>query len=804
MTKSTLTDPMQPKITGMFTPTAQATKRTRQKKSKKQRNFGDKGEKKRKERDNAWSESEENDSEHDNDAMDIDDEEYEDNVDKEGKDTEENETSPLDGWLKENEEFGNLFNSSEEMEIGDETEEEIEKGEMSNGTKKTNKKTEIDLTNNNDDEIEETGETMNKEIEETGNTQENNRKDGQSKGTRNGMKATNRETTNGGKATRTNGTKGKKGTKKDGDEKDNTSTPKKRLGSEIVNYKKVNHKSNNRRVCRVKKGNEKVNDDDTPDKSNKSLYPHVEVTRVSLKLKIPAAQNKNEAVMQVLKEFFTQLKKIDKSIQIYTWKEDNEKSHGRIKETSEIGDMKTMQVHSSKLYVFNNQNEMTLYPQIRIGHDMALEDIREGIRDWGRTHDCNIFRNMLQCEQATEIGWLLYSTRTMDAGALADEITDTIGTNLGLRWKTISTGQKGKIPQNQKVFALIVEVDKMKKGSAQERLTREFGRKIRLTEDYPNGVRLRFIKTRKDAANIKEAAKHDRLKRRQKRFLESIETAETQDIVQLDYSPEEGEPTLRQMIMSIKSHEYPKTPLFHSVDMDWRGQGHVFNFSPKMEDEARCLINVMLPYLQHHYPLVDVSEYFTDDTAVRCEAYNICEKTGQVISTFGEDFDEEEEDEMIGFNLTIDKSNEKVSLTRPEKDKKTPMPEDDDSVSTFGGNRKELGRRGRTESTHSSTTTPSSKFVPQSIPRVHRKDGGDDVSIISSTSTVTMKTIETLEARMDARNQEINKRLDLVLEKLFSNQAGAATASGHQDGTPRPDIHENAEGDKRCSSGNGP
>ena len=49
---------------------------------------------------------------------------------------------------------------------------------------------------------------------------------------------------------------------------------------------------------------------------------------------------------------------------------------------------------------------------------------------------------MLQEEDAVETGWLLYSTREMDAGALADEITDVIGVNVGLRWKVISTGQK--------------------------------------------------------------------------------------------------------------------------------------------------------------------------------------------------------------------------------------------------------------------------------------------------------------------------------------------------------------------------
>ena len=59
------------------------------------------------------------------------------------------------------------------------------------------------------------------------------------------------------------------------------------------------------------------------------------------------------------------------------------------------------------------------------------------MRDWLQTGAHNIFRNMLQVERTSSIGWLCYSTREMDAGALADEIEDQIGIKIGLRWKVI-------------------------------------------------------------------------------------------------------------------------------------------------------------------------------------------------------------------------------------------------------------------------------------------------------------------------------------------------------------------------------
>ena len=58
--------------------------------------------------------------------------------------------------------------------------------------------------------------------------------------------------------------------------------------------------------------------------------------------------------------------------------------------------------------------------------------------NWLRCGGHNIFRNMLQVERSTPIGWLCYSTKEMDAGALADEIEDILNLKVGLRWKAIN------------------------------------------------------------------------------------------------------------------------------------------------------------------------------------------------------------------------------------------------------------------------------------------------------------------------------------------------------------------------------
>jgi hypothetical protein len=102
---------------------------------------------------------------------------------------------------------------------------------------------------------------------------------------------------------------------------------------------------------------------------------------------------------------------------------------------------------------------------------------------------------MLQVENSSEIGWLLYSTKAMDTGALVDEIADLVGLQVGLRWKIINVGAKGKLPESQRVHALNMDINSSYRWEAQKKLTAYFGRAMKDKEDYPNGIQLRFIKS---------------------------------------------------------------------------------------------------------------------------------------------------------------------------------------------------------------------------------------------------------------------------------------------------------------------
>ena len=83
-----------------------------------------------------------------------------------------------------------------------------------------------------------------------------------------------------------------------------------------------------------------------------------------------------------------------------------------------------------------------LYPMLHLGHNIALNDIRESLQPWLTSMDYGLYFNMLQVDDAVDIGWLLYSTQEMDPGALADKIGDIIGHSVGVCWKNINNGIK--------------------------------------------------------------------------------------------------------------------------------------------------------------------------------------------------------------------------------------------------------------------------------------------------------------------------------------------------------------------------
>ena len=253
------------------------------------------------------------------------------------------------------------------------------------------------------------------------------------------------------------------------------------------------------------------------------------------------------------------------------------------------------------------------------------------------------------------------------------------------------------MPAEQKINALIVEVDTKTRRQDQKILAGFYTRTNKEIAEYPNGIRLRFVKSHKDAINMIEKNKIMKLRRRQKEFLKTIRMTATWDIVYLDFQAEDCYPTLRQMIMSICSSKNSKVPLFHSVDLDFKGSGFNFQYSDSVSAEAECVIHTLIPYLDHFFPGFkgEAESYFETEAVERCESLVFDPERNAVIDTEStlNEVEIEIGDELEGFQFENRNQEERNNInmvdkyveleeTRPKR--KLYGPGDDDSVSTFG------------------------------------------------------------------------------------------------------------------------
>ena len=104
---------------------------------------------------------------------------------------------------------------------------------------------------------------------------------------------------------------------------------------------------------------------------------------------------------------------------------------------------------------------------------------------------------------------------------------------------------------------------------------------------------------------------------RQKMFLEAIMQDYSSSPLWLDSAPEESTlPTLRQMILEIKSTKFPNISLFYLVYCTWNRMRHrsefTFLYVPHLADKAELMIKNLLTCLCHKNGN-QIYEYFSNE-----------------------------------------------------------------------------------------------------------------------------------------------------------------------------------------------
>lgn len=408
-----------------------------------------------------------------------------------------------------------------------------------------------------------------------------------------------------------------------------------------------------------------------------------QITRYDLRLRITTIEKPKNAVAHIwsaFKSVYEQLKAQDPTIAILPWKETEDQTPLNF---SSQATAEQLARYIPRTQIIKSGDT---WGDIRILHTRKWDAIRSTISVWLREKGHGIWHKRLQVETTRNAGYLLYSSRSLNAELLADAFKNLHHIDIAFRFQNISTGT-GPVPENEKVKALHVVCAMDETEDVKDILYKVYHLKA---TTFPFGVRMRFIPW----TFMPTQTKRDQLlkvRKRQMLYTRTIIHSASWEIAALDTRAGEL-PTLRSIIMGMKSKtDDPGTPLFLSVDRGWNNDAvHVFCFLPRVNTEARSTIATLLPLLKilHGDP---VQAYFTVQAAERSQKCVWDEETKEIVTA----------DEMQIANLLrytgdddffgIDSKEIKIDLSMVEtalpfqsdKIERLLLGEEQDSVATF-------------------------------------------------------------------------------------------------------------------------
>lgn len=352
------------------------------------------------------------------------------------------------------------------------------------------------------------------------------------------------------------------------------------------------------------------------------------ITRYDLRVKVAPSDDADNALTSALQLVFTRLYAADPTMAIYPWCDtDLTKVTSLLRAEDIPSSLRQLRQYFPRIRPRPAGGE--IHTTIRLGHSEPYDSIIEDIGWWLNDKKHGLWPSPLQVETATTLGWLLYSTRDIDLKSLTRSMYNNTGVEVGLRYRFISLGRRGPIPDEQRVKAIHLEVETKDVNVAQPIFARLYGSAS--IGPFPNSVKMRLVPIITVSMGPNILSKVERLRARQAAFDEKAIRATTWELMSIDHVDRVLGVSLRSLIMEITHRDKPHLSLFHSVDRHWKGEGHVVTFLPQFESDARLILAALLPFLEsllpRHKPRLH--KYFTPAAVDRAkvakwDAANYC------------------------------------------------------------------------------------------------------------------------------------------------------------------------------------
>ena len=224
-------------------------------------------------------------------------------------------------------------------------------------------------------------------------------------------------------------------------------------------------------------------------------------------------------------------------------------------------------------------NGGSYYIRALLFYNKPFEEITEDIKWWLGEQKAGIWLRKVQEEKVANLGYLLYSLRTMDAERLTRTFSYRYGTKVGIRYRVISTGRRGKYDPNVELpRAIHLEVAEGEAGRVSRMLQDDYASN---QSSFPMGIKMRFVPDINQLMNFTTRTKSVHLAARQMALEDKMCYANSWEVADLySSSATDGYKCLAEMITSIPSKSFPHLNIFHSVTPGYQTGTTTFAFIP--------------------------------------------------------------------------------------------------------------------------------------------------------------------------------------------------------------------------------
>jgi len=160
------------------------------------------------------------------------------------------------------------------------------------------------------------------------------------------------------------------------------------------------------------------------------------------------------------------------------------------------------------------------YTALLIGLSIPLPKLVKNLSTWMWSKCYGLWKAYLQLEQPFSLGWLLFSTQSMDMELLKDAISNLIETiPVGLHWKMVSHGSQGAIPKEQQVKVLHVLVNELDIPMAKPLIMALYTNNHMVSHQFPLHIHMQLVPKMDAVLNTKGRQNIDKLRTCQNTWL---------------------------------------------------------------------------------------------------------------------------------------------------------------------------------------------------------------------------------------------------------------------------------------------